>query len=234
MPEPSLDRQRGRAVSDATEPLTVTAPTPHEIVLTRAFAHPRRRVFAALTQPDLLVRWHGAQGWHLVVCEVDLRPGGAWRFVSEGPGGETMGMSGEYLVVEPPGRLVHTEAFDGSDEGHAVVTTDLAERDGRTTMTTTVRYASQRQRDAMLATNMARGAGESYDRLAAVLVEGEPTAHPTEPSAERCGDPHVRDLRPLPQRGRPVHRAGEGGARRGLVEPRARARAGSPATSSGT
>jgi len=159
-------------VSRGSERLTVTAPSPHEIVLTRAFAHPRRRVFAALTQPDLLVRWHGARGWHLVVCEVDLRPGGAWRFVSEGPGGEAMGMSGEYLEVDPPGRLVHTEAFDGWDEGHAVVTTDLVERDGRTTMTATVRYPSQRLRDAVLATNMARGAGESYDRLAAILAGG--------------------------------------------------------------
>ena len=165
-------------MSDRPEALTVTAPTPHEIVLTRGFAHPRRRVFAALTQPDLLVRWHGAQGWHLVVCEVDLRPGGAWRFVSEGPHGETMGMAGEFLVVEPPGRLVRTEGFDGSDEEHAVVTTDLAERDGRTTMTTVVRFASQRQRDAMLATNMARGAGESYDRLAAVLDAGDPDGTP--------------------------------------------------------
>ena len=51
-----------------------------------------------------------------------------------------------------------------------MVTTDLVEDDGRTTMTATVRYPSQRLRDAMLATNMARGVGESYDRLEAVLA----------------------------------------------------------------
>ena len=158
-------------MSRGGERLAVTAPSPHVIVLTRAFTHPRRRVFDALTQPALLVRWHGAQGWHLVVCEVDLRPGGAWRFVSEGPGCETMGMSGAYIAVEPPARLVHTEAFDEWDEGHAVVTIELAEDDGRTTMTTTVRYPSQRLRDAVLATNMARGVGESYERLAAVLAD---------------------------------------------------------------
>jgi uncharacterized protein YndB with AHSA1/START domain len=163
-------------MSRGDERLTVTAPSPHVIVLTRAFTHPRRRVFAALTQPALLLRWHGAQGWHLVVCEVDLRPGGTWRFVSEGPGGETMGMSGAYLTVEPPARLVHTEAFDGWDEGHAVVTTELVEDAGVTTMTTTVRYPSQRLRDAMLATNMARGVGESYERLAAVLADPRSSA----------------------------------------------------------
>jgi uncharacterized protein YndB with AHSA1/START domain len=164
-------------LSHASERLSVTAPSPHQIVLTRAFAAPRHLVFAALTQPDLLVRWHGAQGWNLVECEVDLRPGGAWRFVSAGPGGETMGMSGAYLEVDPPGRLVHTEAFDGWDEGHAVVTTRLDEQDGRTTMTTTVRYPSQRLRDAMLATNMERGAGESYERLADVLAGGVAPDH---------------------------------------------------------
>jgi uncharacterized protein YndB with AHSA1/START domain len=164
-------------VSHASERLSVTAPSPHQIVLTRAFAAPRHLVFAALTQPDLLVRWHGAQGWNLVECEVDLRPGGAWRFVSTGPGGETMGMSGAYLEVDPPARLVHTEAFDGWDEGHAVVTTRLDEQGGRTTMTTTVRYPSQRLRDAMLATNMERGAGESYERLAAVLAGGVAPDH---------------------------------------------------------
>jgi uncharacterized protein YndB with AHSA1/START domain len=157
-------------VSHATDRLSVTAPSPHTIVMTRGFAAPRRLVFAALTQPELLVRWHGARGWNLVECDVDLRPGGAWRFVSAGPGGETMGMSGEYLEVEPPGLLVHTEAFDGWEEGHAVVTTRLDERDGRTTMTVSVRYPSQRLRDAVLATNMERGAGESYDRLAAALA----------------------------------------------------------------
>jgi uncharacterized protein YndB with AHSA1/START domain len=157
-------------VSRATQRLEVTAPSPHEIVMRRSFAAPRHLVFDALTRPDLLGRWHGAQGWNLVVCEVDLRPGGAWRFVSEGPGGQTMGMSGTYLEVDPPARLVHTEVFDGADEADtAVITTVLVERDGRTTMTATARYRSQRQRDAVLATPMERGAGESYERLAALL-----------------------------------------------------------------
>jgi uncharacterized protein YndB with AHSA1/START domain len=178
-------------VTAAPERLVVTAPGRHEIVLTRAFAAPRRLVFDALTRPDLLVRWHGARGWHLVVCEVDLRPGGAWRFVSDGPTGESMGMAGTYLEVDPPGRLVRTEAFDGWDESdHAVVTTVLDERDGRTTMTDTARFPSQRLRDAMLATPMERGAGEGFDRLAAVLaavpgpdpLDRPPISDPVDPS----------------------------------------------------
>jgi uncharacterized protein YndB with AHSA1/START domain len=165
------------------ERLQVTASGRHDIVLTRSFAAPRRLVFDAMTRPELLVRWHGAQGWNLVVCEVDLRAGGAWRFVSEGPAGETMGTAGTFLEIDRPGRLVQTEAFDGWDEGeHAVITTVLDERDGRTTMTATARYPSQRRRDAILATPMERGAGQAYDRLAAALAAVVASSEPSEPS----------------------------------------------------
>ena len=71
-----------------TGTLTVTTPTDREIVLTRVFDAPRHLVFDALTKPELLKRWYGARGWNLVVCEVDLRVGGAWRFVSRGPDGD--------------------------------------------------------------------------------------------------------------------------------------------------
>ena len=76
--------------------LTVTTPTDRQIVLTRVFDAPRRLVFAAFTRPELLRRWFGARGWNLVVCEVDLRVGGGWRFVSRGPDGAEMGQGGVY------------------------------------------------------------------------------------------------------------------------------------------
>jgi uncharacterized protein (TIGR03086 family) len=150
--------------------LAVTTPSATEIVITRTFAAPRHLVFAALTEPDLLVRWHGAQGWTLETCEVDLRVGGAWRFVSRGPGGAEMTMFGVYTEIERPDRLVHTESFEGSDAGEAVVTTVLAEDGGRTTFTATVRYPSQAARDAVVETRMAEGVGESYRRLDEVLA----------------------------------------------------------------
>jgi uncharacterized protein (TIGR03086 family) len=149
--------------------LRVTTPTDTDIVLTRMFDAPRRLVFDALTRPELIVRWHGPRAWPLVVCEVDLRVGGAWRFVSRGPDGAEMGMSGVYREIDAPDRLVHTESFDGSDAGEAVVTTVLTEEDGRTTLTTTVRYPSQQVRDEMIGSNMESGVDESYERLAGVL-----------------------------------------------------------------
>lgn len=150
----------------------VTTPTDREIVLARNFAAPLDLVFAALTTPDLLRRWYGARGWNLVSCEIDLRVGGAWRYASEGPNGERMVQSGVYRVVDAPRLLVSTERFDDqSYEGESIVSHHLVERDGVTKLTTTVRYASQAARDTVLRYPMARGVGESYERLDVVLAE---------------------------------------------------------------
>ena len=152
--------------------LTVTTPTDREIVLTRAFDAPRRMVFDALTKPELLKRWFGARGWNLVVCEVDLRVGGAWRFVARGPGGTDMGHGGAYREVLPPDRLVYTELFDDqSYPGESLITHVLIEQDGRTTLTSTVRYASREGRDIALSYPMERGVAEAYDRLTELLAE---------------------------------------------------------------
>jgi uncharacterized protein YndB with AHSA1/START domain len=151
-----------------TGTLKVTTPSPREIVLTRVFDAPRDLVFEAMTRPELLKRWFGPHGWNLVVCEVDLRVGGAWRYVLEGPDGRSMGMGGEYREIVPGERTVHTEAMDDYP-GDSVVTLVLTEQDGRTTMTGTVLYDSQETRDAVVESGMEHGAAETYDRLADLL-----------------------------------------------------------------
>src|SRR2546428_9607982 len=120
-----------------TGTLKVTTPTEREIVLTRVFNAPRSLVFDALTRPELLKRWFGPRGWSLVVCEVDLRVGGAWRFVLRGPDGKDMGIGGVYREIVRPERSVHTESFDDYP-GESIVTTVLVEDRGRTTLTGTV------------------------------------------------------------------------------------------------
>ena len=157
---------------DNTGTLTVTTPTDREIVLTRAFDAPRRMVFDALTRPELLKRWFGARGWNLVVCEVDLRVGGTWRFVSRGPDGAELGHGGVYSVVLPPDRLVYTELFDDqSYPGESLITHALVERNARTTLTSTLLYASQEGRDIVLGYPMERGVAEGYDRLDELVAE---------------------------------------------------------------
>jgi uncharacterized protein YndB with AHSA1/START domain len=93
-----------------TGTLKVTTPTDREIVLTRVFDAPRRLVFDALSKPELLKRWFGPRGWSLVVCEVDFKVGGGFRFVLRGPDGRQMGMRGVYRELAPPERSIHMES----------------------------------------------------------------------------------------------------------------------------
>jgi uncharacterized protein YndB with AHSA1/START domain len=144
--------------------LEVTTPSDREIAMTRVFNAPARLVFDAWTKPDLIKRWLGVRtGWTMAVCEVDLRVGGAYRFVWRGPD-MTMGMGGLYREVVPPTRLVTTEKFEEAwYEGEAVDTMVLVEHDGKTTVTTTVRYVSREVRDAVIKSGMATGVAEGYD-----------------------------------------------------------------------
>jgi uncharacterized protein YndB with AHSA1/START domain len=159
-----------------TEKLQVTTPSDREIVMTRVFDAPRRLVFDAYTKPELVKRWLGVRaGWTMPVCEIDLRPGGAYRFVWEHTGkGTRMGIGGVYREVVRPERIVATEKFDEAwYPGEALDTTVLVEHGGKTTLTTTVLYESREIRDGVLRTPMAEGVGESFDKLAELLAAGE-------------------------------------------------------------
>jgi uncharacterized protein YndB with AHSA1/START domain len=113
-------------------------PATHEIVLTRTFAAPRRLVFEAMTKPELLKHWFTPSGWRLVLCEVDLRVGGAWRVVLCSPEGIDMDARGIYRDIVSPVRIVDTESFDGFP-GEALRTTVLVEEGGKTTLRTRIR-----------------------------------------------------------------------------------------------
>ena len=125
-----------------TGSLKVTTPTDREIVLTRVFDAPRHLVWDAFTKPELLKRWFGPRDWSLVVCEVDLKVGGGFRFVLRGPDGRDMGMRGTYREIVPGERSIHTESFDDFP-GESTVTTVLVENGGTTTLTATVLYPSR-------------------------------------------------------------------------------------------
>jgi uncharacterized protein YndB with AHSA1/START domain len=155
-----------------TGTLQITRPSEREIVMSRVFDAPRNLVFDAWTKPELLERWLGVRGgWSMVVCEVDLWVGGAYRFVWRGPDGAEMGMGGVYREIVSPERLVATEAFDDPwYSGEALDTTVLVEEGGKTTVTTSVLYESEEIRDAVLESGMARGVAESYDTLAEYLA----------------------------------------------------------------
>jgi uncharacterized protein YndB with AHSA1/START domain len=155
-----------------TGTLQVTMPTDREIVMTRVFDAPRRLVFDALTKPELLRRWLlGPPGWSMVVCEIDLKVGGAYRYVWRNTKGTDMGMGGVFREIVPPERVVATESFDESwYPGEALDTTVLVEQGGKTTLTLTVLFESREARDTAIKSDMERGMVASYDRLAELLA----------------------------------------------------------------
>jgi uncharacterized protein YndB with AHSA1/START domain len=143
-----------------------------EVVITRHFDAPRSLVWDAHTRPELVKRWLlGPPGWTMPVCEIDLRVGGKYRYVWRSQDGTEMGMGGVHREIVAPERLVTTQLFDQDwTGGEALGTLVLTERDGKTTLTNTVRYSSNAARTAVLQTPMEQGMGAGYDRLEEVLA----------------------------------------------------------------
>ena len=149
--------------------LAVTMPSERELTITRVFDAPRALVWEAFTSPEHLPHWMlGPPGWTMPVCEIDLRPGGKWRWAWRHDNGQEMEMRGTYKEVVPPERVVSTESWEG-DWPETTNTVTLTEEDGRTTLAITILYPSQEAREAAMKTGMTKGMNMSYDRLAAHL-----------------------------------------------------------------
>lgn len=142
-----------------------------EIVMTRVFRASPRQVFDAWTKPELLAQWFGPPSWSLPGCEIDLRVGGAWRFVMEKKGsGARMELKGTYREIVPGERLVTTESFVPAwYEGESLNTLTLEAMGELTKQTVVVRYDSRAVRDGVLGSNAQGGADQSYDRLETLL-----------------------------------------------------------------
>ncbi len=151
--------------------MTIETPSDREIVMTRVFDAPRQMLFDAFTKPELVPRWLTGRPDHTMpVCEIDLRVGGAYRYVWRGPEGFEMSSQGVFREVAPPERVVATERFEPSwYPGENLNTTTFVEKDGRTTVTLTIQCGSKEARDVMLKSGMERGLTYSYDRLEAML-----------------------------------------------------------------
>jgi uncharacterized protein YndB with AHSA1/START domain len=155
--------------------LTLTSDT--DYVITRAFDAPAELIFTALTTPELVKRWWAGEGAEWVVCDIDLREAGHWRWVFR-YGDMEVGFHGDYREISRPHRLVYTEMFEmpgdpPDPDTYPLVTTSLDERAGVTTMTVLVHHQSQEQRDAVLATGMESGMQDSYDRLEDLIRQSE-------------------------------------------------------------
>ncbi len=148
---------------------TYTTPSDRDVVVTRVVNAPRRLVFAAWTEPRHLQRWlTGPEGWTMPVCEIDLRPGGRWRYVYRKASGKEMTLTGSVLEVVPPERFVTTESW-GPEWPDTVNTLVLTESEGRTTIALTITYISKEARDAALDTGAMDGMNRAFELLDELL-----------------------------------------------------------------
>jgi uncharacterized protein YndB with AHSA1/START domain len=154
---------------------TVTLPTDEQILITREFDAPKHLVYKAFTTPELVRRWWHAKRGEMTVAEIDLRPGGAWRYVAVTPDGTEVAFHGEYREIVPNERIVSTEVYEGAPqpdgpEQGTVNTATFTEEDGRTTVTILVEAPSKEIRDAIIESGMEAGLQDALDLLEETAV----------------------------------------------------------------
>jgi len=148
----------------------VTLPTDEQILITREFDAPKHLVYKAWTTPELVRRWWNAKRGEVTIAEIDLRVGGAWRYVMTAEGGYEVAFHGEYREIIPNERIVSTEVFEGMPDGEAVNTATFTEADERTTLTILMQLASKQDRDAIIDTGMEAGLQDAMDLLEQVAI----------------------------------------------------------------
>ena len=160
-------------MSTTSSTAKVTLPADNQILITREFDAPKHLVWKAYTTPELVKRWWAGDKGTVTDVQIDLRPGGRWRYEMQATGGMEVNFHGEYREVQAPDRLVNTEVFEGipdAEDHAALVTFTLTEKDGRTYMEMLSEYRDRTDRDAVIDSGMEGGMQESMDYLEKVAV----------------------------------------------------------------
>lgn len=146
------------------------APDNREATATRVFDAPRELVFEAMTNPEHVKRWYGPRDTQLASCEIDLRPGGRFRYVMAGPGGSEVAFSGVYREVVRPERVVNTWIFEPMPDKEALETATWTEHDGRTTVHLTIVFQTPEDYRGWAGSGAFGGWSESLDRLGETIA----------------------------------------------------------------
>ena len=150
-------------VAPSASTLTLLSDT--EIMLVRSFAAPRELVWRAFTDPKLLPKWNGPAEAQMTLCEMDVRPGGKFRW-AWGTAFETGGIIRQ---ADKPRLLVMESMFP--DPTPEVRSHTFDEKDGRTTVTIRIKTATKALRDELLASGAVEGLEPTYARLDALLLD---------------------------------------------------------------
>jgi uncharacterized protein YndB with AHSA1/START domain len=147
------------------EPVSVATPGDRQIVITRLFDAPRSLVFEAWTKAEHVRHWWDPSGLPLAVCEIDLRPDGAFRWVNSAPGcGEGYSFAGIYREIDPPAKLVFA-----SSSGPCHSTLIFSEEAEKTRLTITIECATAQERQILLQMRIDAGTAKTLENLAAYL-----------------------------------------------------------------
>ena len=152
---------------------TVTLPTDEQILIVREFDAPRDLVYRAWTTPELVMRWWSGRRGAMRIAEIDLRAGGAWRYVMDATGGFEVGFHGEFREIAPNERIVYTEIYEGLPDGDsppALNTATFIERDGRTTLELLTEVESRAIRDMIIESGMETGVQEQMELLEELAI----------------------------------------------------------------
>ncbi len=139
------------------------------VVLTRVFDAPRKLVFKVLTDPKLVPQWWGPRNLTTKVETMEVRQGGAWRYVQHDPEGHEFAFHGVYREIVPPERLVYTFEWEALPGHEILETVTLEDVSGKTKVTTHDLFQSVEDLEGMLKSGMEGGATEAYERLTEVL-----------------------------------------------------------------
>ena len=144
-----------------------------ELVFTRDFRAPRELVFEVWTDPAHLAHWWGPDGFTLTTRDMDVRPGGAWRFIMHGPDGTDYGNRIVFIEVAPPERLIYKhEGEEGDEPVSFEVTVTFEESDGQTHLTMRMLFGSKAELEHVVTTYGAEeGAHQMMGRLGAYVEE---------------------------------------------------------------
>jgi uncharacterized protein YndB with AHSA1/START domain len=154
----------------------VTLPADEQILITREFDAPKHLVYRAWTTPELVKRWWAGQRGEVTLAEIDLRVGGAWRYVMTSSEGFEVAFHGEFREIVPNERIVTTEVYEmpeadplpAADEPLNIIM--FSERDGRTRIELLVQCTSKELRDSIIDSGMESGMQESMDALEQVAI----------------------------------------------------------------
>lgn len=150
--------------------MTLTLVSDREVAVTRAFDAPRSLVFEAWSRCEHMKNWWGPHGFDLIECNIDLRPGGKYRFVQRAPDGSIHGFNGVYREIAAPERIVFTQIYEPIPDQEVVVTATLTETGGKTALSQNLLFSSKKARDGMIASGMERGEAQSFERLDELLA----------------------------------------------------------------